>query len=120
VRFWDTSALIPLVLAETGSAQARRWLAEDHDVIVWTLARVEALSAIARRRREARASARALDAAREALLAGWPHWSEVTAVELVRRHAERIVETHPSGRPTRCNWAPPSSRLRGRRPISPS
>jgi hypothetical protein len=28
------------------------------------------------------------------LLAAWEQWSEVTAVEAVRRHAERIVELH--------------------------
>jgi hypothetical protein len=27
--------------------------------------------------------------------ATWERWSEVTAVDLVRRRAERIVETHP-------------------------
>lgn len=95
MRFWDTSALIPLVLSEPGSGRARRWLGEDPDVVVWTLARVELLSAIARRRREALGSARRLQAAREELLTAWRHWSEVTAVEVVRRHAERIVETHP-------------------------
>src|SRR2546429_5975345 len=33
--------------------------------------------------------------ARRQLLATWERWSEVTAVDLVRRRAERIVETHP-------------------------
>src|SRR5204862_8192376 len=41
------------------------------------------------------AAARQLQAARRELLAAWDRWSEVTAVELVRRQAERIVETHP-------------------------
>jgi len=25
----------------------------------------------------------------------WERWSEVTALEIVRRHAERLVESHP-------------------------
>ena len=33
--------------------------------------------------------------ARRDLLSAWERWSEVTAVEMVRRHAERVVETHP-------------------------
>jgi hypothetical protein len=95
VRFWDTSALIPLVVAEAATARAERWLRADPNVVVWTLTRVEALSALARRRREEPGAARRLAAARREFLAAWDRWSEVTAVESVRRHAERIVETHP-------------------------
>ena len=95
VRFWDTSALVPLLLAERDTARAERWLREDAGVIVWTLTRVELLSAFARRRRQEPGAARRLQAARRELLAAWERWSEVTAVDLVRRHAERLVETHP-------------------------
>lgn len=95
MRFWDSSALIPLVLAERSTTRVKRWLREDPDVIVWTLTRVELLSALARRRREEPESAPQLLAARRDLLSAWEQWSEVTAVELVRRHAERVVETHP-------------------------
>ncbi len=94
MRFWDSSALIPLVLAERSTTRVKRWLREDPDVIVWALTRVELLSALARRRREEPESAPQLLAARRDLLGAWEQWSEVTAVELVRRHAERVVETH--------------------------
>ena len=95
VRFWDTSALIPLLVAERGTSRAERWLREDPNVLVWTLTRVELLSALARRRREEPRASRRLLAARRELLRAWERWSEVTAVEIVRRHAERVVETHP-------------------------
>jgi predicted nucleic acid-binding protein len=95
VRFWDTSALVPLFLAEPATPRARRWLAEDPDVTVWTLSRVELLSALARRRRAQPTAADLLRQTRREALAAWERWSEVTAVELVRRHAERLVETHP-------------------------
>ena len=94
MRFWDSSALIPLVLAERSTTRVKRWLREDPDVIVWALTRVELLSALARRRREEPESAPQLLAARRDLLGAWEQWSEVTAIELVRRHAERVVETH--------------------------
>src|SRR2546426_10062636 len=68
---------------------------DDPDVVVWTLTRVELLSAFARRRRSEATAARQLRVARRQLLATWERWSEVTAVDLVRRRAERIVETHP-------------------------
>ena len=95
VRFWDTSALVPLLVAEAETARTERWLREDADVIVWTLTRVELVSALARRRRQEPPAARRLQAARRELFAAWERWSEVTAIEVVRRHAERLVESHP-------------------------
>jgi hypothetical protein len=93
VRFWDTSALIPLFVSEPGSARTRRWIDEDSHVIVWALTRLELLAELARRRRE-RASP-ALAAARREALARAEEWTVVTALDVVRRHAERLVEIHP-------------------------
>jgi predicted nucleic acid-binding protein len=95
VRFWDTSALLPLFVAEAGSARVRAWLRRDPAVLVWSLTRVELLSAIARREREEPAAARALLRARQRAITAWEEWSEVVALEPVRRQAERLVSTHP-------------------------
>ncbi|MBI2359865.1 MAG: type II toxin-antitoxin system VapC family toxin [Deltaproteobacteria bacterium] len=95
MRFWDTSALIPLIVAERTTSRAERLLRADPNVVVWTLTRVELLSALARRRRQEPSAARRLLAARREILSAWQHWSEITAVEVVRRYAERVVETHP-------------------------
>lgn len=95
MRFWDSSAIVPLALAEPRSRDVRRWLQEDSAVVVWTLTRVELLSALARRRRhEPEARGRLLEARRQ-LLAAWERWTEVTATDLVRHQAERLVESHP-------------------------
>jgi uncharacterized protein len=95
VRFWDASAIIPLVINEDGSSRVKGWLARDPEVVVWTLTRVELLSAIARRRREKPEASAILMAARRDLLRVWEGWSEITAIDIARRHAERLVETHP-------------------------
>lgn len=95
MKFWDTSALLPLVVSEPETATAERWLREDPAVVVWTLTRVELLSALARRRRDEPRSARALAAARREVLRAWERWTEIAGVDAVRRHAERLVETHP-------------------------
>ena len=95
MRFWDTSALVPLLILERGTPAAARWLREDPVVIVWTLSRVELLSALARHRREAPKDAAILTAARRDLRDAWERWSEVTAVDAVRQQAERIVEIYP-------------------------
>jgi len=95
VRFWDSSAIVPLMVVEAGSARVRNWFDSDSEIIVWTLTRLELLSAIARRRREESRSAAMLTVARRNILRAWDGWSEITAVELVRRHAERLVESYP-------------------------
>jgi len=95
VRFWDSSAIVPLVLVESGSVRVRSWYRTDSEIIVWTLTRVELLSAIARRRREDARSAPMLTTARRNVMRAWDGWSEITSVELVCRHAERLVESYP-------------------------
>lgn len=52
MRFWDASAVVPLVVAEEETHHCRRLLAEDAEVVVWFLTPVEVISALARRRRE--------------------------------------------------------------------
>ena len=95
MRFWDTSALLPLFVAEAYSARVRGWLRRDPVVVVWALSRVELLSALARREREEPSAARGLLRARQRALAAWEEWSEVVALEPVRRQAERLVAVHP-------------------------
>ena len=83
------------MVVEAGSARVRNWFDSDSEIIVWTLTRVELLSAIARRRRKESRSAAMLTVARRNILRAWDGWSEITTVELVRRHAERLVESYP-------------------------
>ncbi len=95
MRFWDSSAIIPLALVESGSVRVRSWYRTDSEIIVWTLTRVELLSAIARRRREDARSAPILTVARRNIMRAWDGRSEITSVELVGSHAERLVESYP-------------------------
>ena len=95
MRFWDSSAIVPLMIVEPSSARVRNWFDSDSEIIVWTLTRVELLSAIARLRREDSRSATILTVVRRNIMRAWDGWSEITNVELVRRHAERLVESYP-------------------------
>ena len=82
-------------MSEKESRRARAWLRRDPVVVVWTLTRVELLSALARRERKEPDAARALVTARARVLAAWEEWSEIVALEPVRRQAERLVFVHP-------------------------
>jgi uncharacterized protein with PIN domain len=52
VKFWDASAVVPLVALEKETGDCRTVLAEDTDIVVWFLTPVEVLSALTRRLRE--------------------------------------------------------------------
>jgi len=95
VKFWDASALVPLFVPEPSSPRAEAWIREDPHVAVWTLTRLELLSALARRGREEPERRSRTAEARQDVLHAWGRWSEVTAIELVRDHAERLVDRYP-------------------------
>lgn len=65
--FWDSSALVPLILDEPATEAARRLLESDPSMIVWWATPVECLSAIARREKDATLATSQADAARRSL-----------------------------------------------------
>ena len=95
VRFWDSSAIVPLVLEEAGSAEVLRLLQEDSDLIVWCLAEVEVSSALARRQREGGLEDQAAETSFAELRKLQEQWDEIVAVERVRSRAVRILRVHP-------------------------
>jgi hypothetical protein len=52
MRFWDTSALIPLCLQEKQTGPLKKLAQEDEAIVAWWGSPVECLSALARLRRE--------------------------------------------------------------------
>lgn len=52
MRFWDTSALVPLIVEEASTDDMAGLIARDPDIVVWYLTGVELASALARRARE--------------------------------------------------------------------
>jgi len=51
VRFWDTSALVPLVVDELSTPQMAQLLSDDPNIAVWICTSVELASAVWRRAR---------------------------------------------------------------------
>lgn len=52
MRYWDTSALVPLLVEEPESARIRQLLKEDTAIVAWWATPVEMFSAICRSQRE--------------------------------------------------------------------
>jgi predicted nucleic acid-binding protein len=95
VRFWDSSALVPLIVEEPATPAMRRLLAQDRDVIVWMFTSVELLSTLGRLGRLSKGLEDVLPSARAEVLDLFKRWVAVTHVEGVRRRAERLVGVHP-------------------------
>ena len=94
MRFWDASAVVPLLALEKETSDCRRLLAEDTDMVVWFLTPVEVVSALTRRLRENSLRPADLRKAKEQLALLERGWSEVILMEKVRERARRLLETH--------------------------
>lgn len=95
MRFWDTSALVPLLLQETSSDRMERLHDDVPGLVVWWGSLVEAVSAISR-------SERLGTITREVAVFGLGMLSalregafEIQPSEEVRARASRIVSVHP-------------------------
>jgi predicted nucleic acid-binding protein len=93
--FWDTSALIPLVLPEPRSAALTQAVVADREVTVWWGTPVECLSATYRRHRDSPLPGPALNGALTRLRALVEDADTVAPTDEVRRRAGRLVASHP-------------------------
>lgn len=95
MRFWDTSALVPVVVDVRESAAFRRVWNQDPVVLVWALTETELLSALCRRHREGLLDADDLERAERRLQRLGNRWDEVDNLLAVREEAARILRVHP-------------------------
>jgi len=95
VRFWDASAVVPLVAWEKETANCRKLLAEDTEILVWFLTPVEVVSALARGRRENSLDAAEFIKSKEQLAQFERRLSEVILAEKVRERARGLLEIYP-------------------------
>jgi predicted nucleic acid-binding protein len=95
VKFWDTSAILPILVEEPATRAVARELGLDRLVIVWWGTRLECLSALARRERDGvlvhAATATAIGRLDEIAAA----WTEVEPADRIRATASRLLRTHP-------------------------
>lgn len=93
--FWDSSAIVPLLVTEPASEAVCEILRSEPAMLVWWATPIECLSAIARREREGGMDQVSADQARQALRALSPAWNEIVASEELREHASRLLLRHP-------------------------
>jgi uncharacterized protein len=94
VRFWDSSAIVPLLAEEDTTPAALERLREDPHVIVWWNTPVECASAIARLERDG-ASRQGVAQAFARLDELAATWIEVEPQDGIREIARRLLRVHP-------------------------
>lgn len=95
MRFWDSSALVALLVDEPRSNAARSTYRGDPEVVVWWGSEVECASALARLDREGGLNADTRRDALRRLDALAASWQEVEPTIRVRRSAIRALRLHP-------------------------
>ncbi len=94
MKFWDSSAVVPLLVEEAQRSQLLRLLEDDGGLTAWWGTPVECASAIARREREGALEAVAANASLARLRELEQAWVEVTPSPTVRNLAQRLVRVH--------------------------
>jgi uncharacterized protein len=94
MKYWDSSAIVSLLIEEAATAALRALHDKDPEQTVWCLTPVEIASALARRGREGLAADQQ-EAIRSAMQMLSERWREIGSLELVRGRALRLLNTHP-------------------------
>lgn len=94
MKFWDSSAIVPLIIQEEQSKLCENLLKEDSQILVWTYTATEVLSALFRKYREGKLSDRELLIPQEKLNLLESSWSEVLPKESIKLRAHRLLATH--------------------------
>jgi hypothetical protein len=95
MRFWDSSAVVPLLVAESSSAAVLREYERDPEVVAWWATEAECVSALARLEREGGLDAPSFGEGLRRLGGLARAWREVQPVTAVRTTAIRLLRVHP-------------------------
>lgn len=95
MKFWDSSALVPLLVAEASSGAVLREYEIDPEVVAWWATEAECVSALTRLEREDSLTAQALSEGLWRLHGLVRAWREVQPVTIVRTTAIRLLRVHP-------------------------
>lgn len=92
--FWDSSAVVPLIVREASSEKLLQIYQSDSEMLVWWATELECVSAICRRERDASVHAGHASSAFGRLKRLTDSWHEVQAGDRVKATARRLLRTH--------------------------
>lgn len=94
MKFWDSSALVPLYVEEATTALLQEQFADDSAVYVWWATPVECVSGVAKLHREGGFTTELYDTALQALALASSIWRPIAPTDTLRLEAIRIVRVH--------------------------
>lgn len=94
MKFWDSSAVVPLLVPEAMSGSLQEFYDADPVMVAWWGTEIECTSAIARRQRLGLMREDVVTEAFVRLSALRAGWHEVEAGEEVRESAKRLLRVH--------------------------
>jgi predicted nucleic acid-binding protein len=95
LRFWDSSAIVPLLVAEASTNSLLASAVQDPMMCVWWASEVECVSALSRLEREEALTGSAIAAALERLDQLAESWNEIQPTAALRSVARRLLRVHP-------------------------
>jgi predicted nucleic acid-binding protein len=93
--FWDSSALVPILLPESRSEALTSLLVTDKEAVMWWATPLELQSALYRRHRDSPLPSPMMRQAVERLRAFVEHADTVSPTDDLRHRAGRLVAVHP-------------------------
>ena len=94
MKFWDSSAVVPLLVSEVMSGSVQRLYEDDPVIAAWWATEIECTSAIARRQRSGGLPEDVAAQAFVRLKALREGWHEVESSEELRESANRLLRVH--------------------------
>ena len=95
MKYWDSSALVPLCVEETSTTRMLRIYRSDPAVVTWWGSDIECVSALARLEREGAMTSAMVSSAMDRLAALRAAWHEIQPSRAVRDTAVRLLRMHP-------------------------
>ena len=95
MKFWDASAVVPLIIAEQSTQDLQALAVKDLAMLVWWGSVVECVSALARLERDGALNAHSVTLALQRLRELSSGWHEVDPSDEIRETAARLLRVHP-------------------------
>ena len=95
MKFWDASAIVPLLIAEPSTRRLQALAAADPAMLVWWGSAIECVSALSRLERDGALNAQAMSRALDRLRKLADAWHEIDPSDSVREAAMRFLRVHP-------------------------
>lgn len=105
MKFWDSSAIVPLIVDEEETDYCLKTLSGDQEMLIWCLSKVEVISALCWLVREKSLTETEFQKAKKRFSDIIERSHEVKAIQNVRARALRLLEVHPLHAADACQLA---------------